>query len=179
MKKLFFLLILAAASFAAAAQTVTDTVAVPEWLFEYGYGEDIITDIDSSFVQSLTRDFGGAQVNVYQNAALDARLARRNGTLPVDGDGNILAQGYRVQFYSDNRRNAREEAEARSEVVVSLDGEIPVYVSYLSPFWRLRVGNYRTYEEAYAQLQWLKRKFSMYAADMRVVKDEIVIPLYK
>ena len=57
--------------------------------------------------------------------------------------------------------------------------QIPIYVTYLSPFWRLRVGDYRTFEEANAQMQQLKKKFPKYSVEMRIVKDEIVLPLYK
>ena len=57
--------------------------------------------------------------------------------------------------------------------------EIPIYVTYLSPFWRLRVGDELTYEEVNAQMQVLKKKFPKYSVEMRIVKDEIVLPLYK
>lgn len=116
---------------------------------------------------------------LHQDSALDVRLSRNSGTLKVDKDGNIATQGYRIQLFSDNKRNSREEAELRSDVVAQDMPQIPIYVTYLSPFWRLRVGDYRTFEEANAQMQQLKKKFPKYSVEMRIVKDEIVLPLYK
>ena len=135
--------------------------------------------IDTTIVQSLGRSLDGARVVLHQDSALDVRLSRNSGTLKVDKDGNIATQGYRIQLFSDNRRNSREEAELRSDVVAQDMPQIPIYVTYLSPFWRLRVGDYRTFEEANAQMQQLKKKFPKYSVEMRIVKDEIVLPLYK
>ena len=135
--------------------------------------------IDTTIVQSLGRSLDGARVVLHQDSALDVRLSRNSGTLKVDKDGNIATQGYRIQLFSDNKRNSREEAELRSDVVAQDMPQIPIYVTYLSPFWRLRVGDYRTYEEANVQMQKLKKKFPKYSVEMRIVKDEIVLPLYK
>lgn len=135
--------------------------------------------IDTTIVQSLGRSLNGARVVLHQDSALDVRLSRNSGTLKVDKDGNIATQGYRIQLFSDNKRNSREEAELRSDVVAQDMPQIPIYVTYLSPFWRLRVGDYRTYEEANTQMQLLKKKFPKYSVEMRIVKDEIVLPLYK
>lgn len=135
--------------------------------------------IDTTIVQSLGRSLDGARVVLHQDSVLDVRLSRNSGTLKVDKDGNIATQGYRIQLFSDNKRNSREEAELRSDVVAQDMPQIPIYVTYLSPFWRLRVGDYRTFEEANAQMQQLKKKFPKYSVEMRIVKDEIVLPLYK
>lgn len=135
--------------------------------------------IDTTIVQSLGRLLDGARVVLHQDSVLDVRLSRNSGTLKVDKDGNIATQGYRIQLFSDNKRNSREEAELRSDVVAQDMPQIPIYVTYLSPFWRLRVGDYRTFEEANAQMQQLKKKFPKYSVEMRIVKDEIVLPLYK
>ena len=135
--------------------------------------------IDTTIVQSLGRSLDGARVVLHQDSGLDVRLSRNSGTLKVDKDGNIATQGYRIQLFSDNKRNSREEAELRSDVVAQDMPQIPIYVTYLSPFWRLRVGDYRTFEEANAQMQQLKKKFPKYSVEMRIVKDEIVLPLYK
>lgn len=134
---------------------------------------------DTTIVQSLQRSVQGTRVVLHQDSALDVRLSRNSGTLKVDKDGNIATQGYRIQLFSDNKRDSREEAELRSDVVAQDMPEIPIYVTYLSPFWRLRVGDYRTYEEANVQMQKLKKKFPKYSVEMRIVKDEIVLSLYK
>lgn len=158
LKSLFLSLLVWCATFALQAQTYS---------------------VDTTIVQSLQRSSQGGRVVLHQDSVLDVRLSRNSGTLKVDKDGNIATQGYRIQLFSDNKRNSREEAELRSDVVARDMPEIPIYVTYLSPFWRLRVGDYRTYEEANVQMQMLKKKFPKYSVEMRIVKDEIVLPLYK
>lgn len=76
----------------------------------------------------------GARVVLHQDSVLDVRLSRNSGTQKVDKEGNIATQGYRIQLFSDNKRNSREEAELRSDVVAGDMPEIPIYVTYLSPF---------------------------------------------
>ena len=82
--------------------------------------------IDTTIVQSLGRSLDGARVVLHQDSALDVRLSRNSGTLKVDKDGNIATQGYRIQLFSDNKRNSREEAELRSDVVAQDMPQIPI-----------------------------------------------------
>ena len=51
------------------------------------------------------------------------------------------------------------------------------YIIYNSPFFRLRVGDFRSYEEANRALQDLKNAFPQFAREMRVVRDKINVPL--
>ncbi|MCD7710519.1 MAG: SPOR domain-containing protein [Porphyromonadaceae bacterium] len=162
-KSLFILFLLCSCAFSVWSQSDST---------EYGF-------VDTTIVQSLARQIDGAQVIIHQDSVLDIRLSRNSGSLKTDNEGNIVTQGYRIQFFSDNKRNSRDEAENRSDIVAENLPELPIYVTYLSPFWRLRVGNYRTYEEANTQMWLLKKKFPQYAVEMRIVKDEIVLPLYK
>ena len=162
-KKILFLFFSFALALSAGAQEVAT--------------DDEAAAADTSIVQSLTRPSGGAQVVVTQDSVLDVRLSRNSGSLKVNEEGHIFTQGYRIQVFSDNRRNAREEADVRSQYIAESDTLIPVYVTYLSPFWRLRIGDYRTYEEAFIQMQAIKKQFPRYASEMRIVKDEIVLPL--
>lgn len=61
--------------------------------------------------------------------------------------------GYRIQLFAGgNSRKDRLEAERVGAAVRSQIPGTPVYVHYYNPRWICRVGNYRTYEEAHAQL---------------------------
>lgn len=66
--------------------------------------------------------------------------------------------GYRVQVWAGgNSRVDRQKAEqAGLAIKRNIPGE-PVYVHFYSPRWICRIGNYRTYEEAYAILQQVKQ----------------------
>ena len=65
--------------------------------------------------------------------------------------------GYRVQaFAGGNSRKDRQQAEQTRNAIKSHYPNVPVYVHFYSPRWICRVGNYRTYEEAYQMLVSLR-----------------------
>lgn len=65
--------------------------------------------------------------------------------------------GYRVQvFAGGNSRNDRIKAERIGSEIRSLFPGEPVYVHFYSPRWICRMGNYRSYEEAYEILSRVK-----------------------
>ncbi len=57
--------------------------------------------------------------------------------------------------------------------------ELETYVTFTSPFWRLRVGDFRSYEEAGNALIQLKKEFPQMAREMRVVRDKIHIQIHQ
>lgn len=87
--------------------------------------------------------------------------------------GNI---GYRVQVFSDNNvRTARNEARTKQRNIKSRFPQYDSYVTYNQPYWRLRVGDFKTQEEANAFMTTLQRAFPSYAREMRVVRDRIKV----
>ena len=81
--------------------------------------------------------------------------------------------GYRVQaFAGGNTRKDRQRAERTGNAMRQLLPGEEVYVRFYSPRWVCRVGNYRTYEEAYEKMQ-LIRKLGYETAT--IVKGKIVI----
>lgn len=84
--------------------------------------------------------------------------------------------GYRIQVFSDNNsRTAKSEARARARDISAQFPQYATYVVYNSPYWRLRVGNFRTQEEANAAAHSLKAAFPSYSREIRVVKDTITL----
>lgn len=84
--------------------------------------------------------------------------------------------GYRIQVFSDsNPRTAKAEARARARNINARFPQFGTYVVYSSPYWRLRVGNFRTQDEANAAAHELKDAFPSYSREIRVVKDRITI----
>ncbi len=85
--------------------------------------------------------------------------------------GNI---GYRVQVFSDNNvRTARNEARVKQRAIRARFPQYDSYVTYTTPYWRLRVGDFKTHEEAQAACAALQRAFPAYARELRVVRDRI------
>jgi len=50
-------------------------------------------------------------------------------------------------------------------------------VLFDSPFWRLRVGNFATREEAEEVMEELKKTFPSFGKEMYIVVDEVKIPI--
>lgn len=116
-------------------------------------------------------------ISVNQPQKLAQRLlpVRRAVISDIDGDTpSVQTGGYRVQvFSSNNPRTARAEAHARAAAIGEEFPEWATYVSFESPYWRLKVGDFRSYEEGNSALSLLKKQFPAYAKEMRLVRDRI------
>lgn len=67
-------------------------------------------------------------------------------------------KGYRVQVYAGgNSRNDKIKAQQAGNAVKAAFPSQPIYVHFYSPRWICRMGNYRTYDEANAILQQVKK----------------------
>ncbi|MDE6089265.1 MAG: SPOR domain-containing protein [Duncaniella sp.] len=89
---------------------------------------------------------------------------------PVNG----RMAGYRVQVFSDtNVRTAKNEARSKQRVISSRFPAYQTYVMYNSPYWRLRVGDFRTQRDANAAAEELRKAFPAYSKEIRVVRDRV------
>lgn len=121
----------------------------------------------------ITELLGGSSGALYSSGGQDAPA----GTSVDSGERKFLkAVGYRVQVYAgNNSRNAREEALGMSSKVKEYFPELPVYTHFLSPRWLCRVGDFRSIEEADAQMR--KLKATGVFKEVSIVKEQINIPL--
>lgn len=84
--------------------------------------------------------------------------------------------GYRVQVFSDNNiRTAKSEANSKQRLISSRFPQYQTYVMYTSPYWRLKVGDFRTQQEANAAAEELRKAFPSYSKEIRVVRDRVNI----
>lgn len=91
---------------------------------------------------------------------------------PVNG----RMAGYRVQVFSDNNsRTAKNEARSKQRVISSRFPQYQTYVMYTSPYWRLKVGDFRTQQEAASAADELRKAFPSYRKEIRVVRDRVNI----
>ena len=104
---------------------------------------------DTSIVQYLERNNTGGTIQIEQPAELSRRVAR----VGEDVEANMVkVPVYRIQLFSSNSTSAKTQAENLAKEVENTFPNLQAAVSYASPFWRLRVGEFRTYEEANAML---------------------------
>ena len=157
--KYWILIIFAAVSVCAKAQTETVTE---------------VQDSVPTIVDAINADDGS--VLVIQSEAMD-NIVRKLGADEAKAAANATHKsnvGYRIQVFSDNNiRTAKSNAEYRNRLV---NTRLPLYRTYMSfeaPYWRVRVGDFFTRDEAEAALKQLKGAFPNFAGDMRVVRSRI------
>ncbi|MFV0397271.1 MAG: SPOR domain-containing protein [Bacteroidales bacterium] len=94
-----------------------------------------------------------------------------------EGESNVLTTaGYQIHVFSGNKQRAsKDEAYSKEERIKTAYPEHVTYVKYNAPFWRLRVGDFRTYEEADELLRDMRRQFPDFAKEMFIVREEIRI----
>lgn len=84
--------------------------------------------------------------------------------------------GFRVQVFSDNNaRTAKNEARSKQRIISSRFPQYQTYVMYTSPYWRLKVGDFRTQQDANAAADELRRAFPAYSKEIRVVRDRVTV----
>ncbi len=124
---------------------------------------------ENSIIDKLQQPKNGAVVIVNQPVEFNMLLQR--DTTAIE---DRLTSGYRIQVFSDNmQKRAKDQAYERARIIQESDPELATYVTFNSPFWRVRVGNYISYEEAAVKLRELKKQFPE-ILDMRIVKDIII-----
>lgn len=84
------------------------------------------------------------------------------------------AVGYRVQVYSDNNaRTAKNQARTKQRAINARFPQYRTYVRYSSPYWRVKVGDFRTQQEAANAAEELRRAFPAQSKEIRIVRDRI------
>ncbi len=125
---------------------------------------------------------GKGNVTIHQSDAIRKLVGSRHYGANVeetDGAFFLALDGFRVQIFSGNsQRTSKNEAFSKEKEVKELFADITTYVTYNAPFWRLRVGDFRTHDEAYHMLRQLKETFPSYGKEMYIVSEKIKIPLY-
>ena len=95
-----------------------------------------------------------------------------------NGSSYMKVQGYRIQVFSGNdQRTAKDEAFRKEKAIKEVFPNLATYVIYVAPFWRLRVGDYNSYEEAYYMRRQLMQAFPSYGKEMYPVKEDVRIRL--
>jgi hypothetical protein len=96
----------------------------------------------------------------------------------TDGKTYLKYQGYRVQVFSGNdQRTSKDEAFKIEREMKDLIPGIPTYVTYNAPFWRLRIGDYNSHEEAFHVQRQLMQAFPKYGKEMYIIREDIRFPI--
>lgn len=121
---------------------------------------EIVKDLNTS-------KYGQGKVKVYQDEVIQYVVALRSDSMITRNDKDLSAtteyvkvKGYRIQVFSGNNQSrSKNEALSKKAQIESAFPELEAIVTFQSPFWRLRVGNFTTREEAHVVLTEMKKKF--------------------
>lgn len=146
----------------------SDTIAIEQAV------DTIVADIAQSETDSLQKPYildDMPLVRVHQDSLIEALLKEK-----VYGISEMIEiDGFRVQIFSSNRQQTAKEEALSLEKKMTDALSTAVYVTYISPFWKVRLGNFRTYEEANAFKVQLITQFPELQGDTYIVRDKIQV----
>lgn len=153
-----------------------DSIAVPE-----GYEMvDSVVFVPSERVDSAlagknifylmpSRSHGGAaDVHIYQSSSIISAMDKS-----ISGNAYRPFTGYRVRIFFDNRQTARQDSESMMETFSKMYPGVPAYRSYVNPYFKITVGDFRTRSEA---MHFLKQIIGTFPKAF-IVKENIEYPV--
>lgn len=120
---------------------------------------------DSTLVGKSVFDYSGADIQ--QDAAVASAMGKH---LAANREKTLT--GYRVRIFFDNKQNARGASEEVVKRFRASHPGVPSYRSYMNPFFKVTVGDFRTKSEAMQLFQVLVQEFPA----AFVVKENINYP---
>lgn len=94
----------------------------------------------------------------------------------VNGKRELVeVDGYRVQIYSSNQQQSAKGEALELETRLKDKINQTLYVEYLTPFWKVRIGDFRTYDEAKEYKKLFVQQFPDLMGDTYIVRDKILV----
>lgn len=113
-----------------------------------------------------------ATVKIYQDKRIELALVERKSQ--SGSHATTTASGYRVQVFSSNtQRTAKTEAFKIEKELKDVFPEHAVYVNYTSPFWKVRIGDFKSLEDAQELRSELIKIFPNLRSETYTVKDQV------
>ena len=103
-------------------------------------------------------------VNVSQDSRIETLISKQRTLYSLDSSFN----GYRIHIFMEIGNEALDHAKAVKSKFERSFPDIPIYLTYVEPYFRLRAGNFRNRVEAEKCLRRIKPKFkeAFVTADM-------------
>jgi hypothetical protein len=123
-----------------------------------------------SFFDSLTRidSTNGASVKIFQDKRIENFVNEKNNL-----SSYTTGSGYRLQVFSSNeQKTGKSEAFKIEKEIREAFPELPVYVNYFSPFWKVRVGDFDSREQAKVFRNELLKIFPNLKNETYTIKDK-------
>ena len=138
-----------------------------------------------NIIDELNTDYPGqGHVTIFEDEAIKGIVGRSmtpSRPVYVSNDGStayVKMRGYKIQaFAGNNQRTSKNEAYRKQAMINQAFPELETVVIFDSPFWRVRVGNFKSRDEAAAVLRELRNAFPSFGKEMYIVTDEVKVPI--
>lgn len=104
---------------------------------------------------SMTLAQNSGTINIQQDKRIDALLAKQRTLFRLDSTLN----GFRIHVFMEIGNDALSHAEQVKSQFEKDFPDIPIYLTYVEPYFRLRAGDFRNRVEAEKCLRRIKPKF--------------------
>jgi hypothetical protein len=123
---------------------------------------------------SLMVLFSTGQIDTLHNALIvqDSRVDSLVKLHIKANDFNPAIEGWRIQIFFEAGNSSKSQAIEAKSNFVNKYSNVPVYLIFQEPYYKVRIGDYRTKMEAEAFLKKISGSYS----NAFVVKDEINFP---
>ena len=114
-------------------------------------------------------------VNIIQDSRIDLLISTHImiNEYKLSNPDNDGIDGYRINIFFDSGNNSKSRAEKIKEHFVKNYPKTKVYISFKSPYYYVRIGDFRTKIEAEAFF----KKINKYYPNAWIIKDEINFPI--
>ena len=134
-------------------------------------------------LNELNTNRGGGRVVVFEDDNIRHVLGRhiappRPISIAADGTEYFAMRGFRIQAYvGNNQQVSRNQALTRRDAIRNAFPEHRTEEIFTSPFWRVRVGDFETRDEADEAMREIRRRFPAFGHELSVVPDDVRIPV--
>ncbi|MFW5851054.1 MAG: SPOR domain-containing protein [Bacteroidota bacterium] len=135
------------------------------------YAQDT-NSVDSTHVFSSLRTIKTEEqgsIHIYQDTLITELIGRH---IQNNEKQENSISGWRIQIYNSTGKETRSDAlQVRSEFL-SQYPDLKTYVIYQPPIFKIRVGDFRTREEAYYYYKLIIKDYPI----SYMIKDDIILP---
>ena len=153
MKRLLIVLIVLIVSISSFSQAFNDSV-----IFKIYYSNLVTKSVKAN----------QGTIAIYQDSSL-LRLFNKHISI---NQNDINLSGWRIQIYNSSGKEAREEANEVRNKFMNSYFDTKAYLIYQPPFFKIRVGDFRTKQEAFALYKTLLTIYPL----SYLVQDKINLP---
>jgi len=130
-------------------------------------------EIDSAYIyipaEKIADTIG--HIHYYQSNAISSIMKKK---IKVN-EANPKISGYRIQVFSVSGVNSKDKVNKEKAEYLLKNKNADIYIVYQSPYFKLRIGDYRDKLEAQYHLQEIIKDYPF----AFIVKDEVNIPKVK